>query len=306
MNMTRVNQTIVSLASLIAFALITVRGEINAQELPLVAVTEFATTYERGGGTQTRSRPENFEVMVETQLLKVGRFRVFERNKLDEILAEQGLQRAIGFEQRDIAIEGVDYLIYGSITDFTIETEEFNTGSVSTFKVTTRFGVDVKIADASTGEIRRAETITVVTEDGSGIRTRDFSQADLNSSGLVDAQRKVAKLVTALLAESIFPIRVVDVDQGEVYINYGDSILSVGDTVRVMREGRELIDPETGRRLGSTENIISTARITETTGEFSKAEIISGEAPTTGDIVRVNTAEASGATAQREARGRRI
>ena len=32
-----------------AFALITVRGEINAQELPLVTLTEFATTYEKGG-----------------------------------------------------------------------------------------------------------------------------------------------------------------------------------------------------------------------------------------------------------------
>ena len=277
-------------------------------DLPMVAVTTFDTTFDQNSrAAYAASKPENFEVMIETQLLKVGRFRIYERNRLDQILAEQGLQSSIGAQGGAISIDGVDYLIYGSITDYTNELQEFTTGTFQSSKLTTRFGIDLKVADALTGEIRRAETITVVTESGAGISTGTFSRGEINSSALVDAQRKAAKLVTSVITESIFPMRVVDVESNQVYVNYGEAILTVGDTLNVMREGRALVDPETGKKLGSTETVMASIRVTETTNEFSKAEIVSGEAPNAGDIVRMSlSSESAAAEQQRAPRGKRI
>jgi curli biogenesis system outer membrane secretion channel CsgG len=297
-------------SALLAISLSTVSKITAAQsgDLPMVAVTTFETTFDRNSrSAYSASKPENFEVMIETQLLKVGRFRIYERNRLDQILSEQGLQSAIGAQGGAVSIDGVDYLIYGSITDYTNEVEEFNTGDFQSIKVTTRFGVDLKVADALTGEIRRAETITVVTQGGSAVGTGSFAKADINSSALVDAQRKAAKLVTSVITESIFPMRVVDTENKEIYLNYGEAILTVGDTLKVMKQGRALIDPETGKTLGSTETVVASIRVIETTDEFSKAEIISGESPSAGDIVRMSLSNENAATEQQRApRGRKI
>ena len=49
------------------------------------------------------------------------------------------------------------------------EAKEFTSGGFATIKVTNRFGVDIKIVDALSGEIRRAESIVAVVETGSGV-----------------------------------------------------------------------------------------------------------------------------------------
>ena len=122
------------------------------------------------------------------------------------------------------------------------EAKEFTTGGFATIKVTNRFGVDIKIVDALSGEIRRAESIVAVVETGSGVASKGFSNVEVDGNGLVEAQRIVAKRSAALLAESIFPIRVVDIYNDEIYLNYGDSILSVGDRLKSSKkEGRLLI-----------------------------------------------------------------
>ena len=177
--------------------------------------------------------------MLETQLIKVGRFRVYERNKLEEVLREQGLQESLSGNNTQIKIDGVDYLVYGAITDMSSEAKEISTGGFASVRVSNRFGVDIKIVDALSGEIRRAESIVAVIETGSGVATRNFSNIQADTNGLVEAQRIVAKRSAALLAESIFPIRVVDIFNDEIYLNYGDSILSVGDRLKVIQEERD-------------------------------------------------------------------
>ena len=56
--------------------------------------------------------------MLETQLIKVGRFRVY---ILEEVLREQGLQESLSGNNTQIKIDGVDYLVYGAITDMSSE-----------------------------------------------------------------------------------------------------------------------------------------------------------------------------------------
>jgi curli biogenesis system outer membrane secretion channel CsgG len=283
---------------------------VSAQnELPIVAVSQFESTFNNDGRYRARTNVDNFEVMLETQLLQVGRFQVYERNRLDQILSEQGLQNSFSANGTGIKIDGIDYLIYGAITNYTSNLETFNTGNFSTQKLITRFGVDIKISDTLTGEIRRAESILVTMDTGSAISTNDFEQTNLSNSSLADAQRKAAKLSAAVLTESIFPIRVVDVDNGEIYLNYGDSILSLNDELRVVREGREIIDLDTGISLGSRETEIAKIRITETNDGFSKAEIIEGEQPEIGNLARMNVTNNitnNAQQTQRAPRGRSI
>jgi curli biogenesis system outer membrane secretion channel CsgG len=279
----------------------------KADDLPVIAVARFTSTVDSDSWRDyLNSKPKNLEAMIETQLIRVGRFKVFERNRLDQILAEQGLQSALAANGTKLRIAGVDYLLYGSITEFSSQQRSIRTGSFASSSLVTRFGIDVKIVDVLTGEIRRAENIAVTEETGSGIATGEFRHQDEGSKTLSDVQRRVAKLAAAAIAESIFPIRVVDASSDVVYINYGDSILTVGDELRVIREGQELMDPETGKRLGSEESTIATLKVFETTASFSKAKVVDGTSPKKRDLVRVVLAPREDEQEQRKPLGRKI
>ena len=279
------------------------------ENLPVVAVGEFSASVAPQQYRSARSTgTENIETMLQTQLMKVGRFRVYERAQLDQILSEQGLQESLSDNGTTLKIDGVDYLIYGSITDFSSQIQEINTGSFSSAKLITRLSVDAKIVDATTGELRRAEAVSVTHESGSGIKTRGFSNVDVSASGLADTQRQLAQQLVALFVESIFPITIVDVDGPDIYVNYGDSILSKGDVLRVVRQGKVLVDPASGKTLGARERQLGKVKVVETTADFSIAELVEGQSPAAGDIARVDrkAGSSSGATEQRKRLGRKI
>jgi len=301
-----------AIASVVLIACVGVAAiftDVRAQEnLPIVGISKFQATANASDYYRySSSNPQNFEVMLETQLMKIGRFKIYERNRLDQVLGEQAIQQSLSGNGTILKVDGVDYLLYGAITEFGSAVNEINAGSFSARKVTTRFGVDVKIVDARTGELRRAETVTVTAEGGNAVSTGDFRQSAGSDGGLVDAQRKAAKIVASLLTESIFPISVVEVSGADVYINYGDSILTVGDELRVIKQGKQLIDPQSGKTLGSTETLIARIKIREATKDFSIAEIIEGAAPASGDLARLDLkAAGEGAREQRRPLGRKL
>jgi curli biogenesis system outer membrane secretion channel CsgG len=281
---------------------------ISQENLPIVAVSQFEQTFQNDRYRRPSANVDNYEAMLETQLIKVGRFRVYERNKLEEVLREQGLQESLSGNNTQIKIDGVDYLVYGAITDMSSEAKELSTGGFATIKVTNRFGVDVKIVDALSGEIRRAESIVAVIETGSGVATKGFTNIEVDGNGLVEAQRIVAKRTAALLAESIFPIRVVDIFNDEIYLNYGDSILSVGDRLRVIQEGREIIDQDTGLSLGSRQKVLGEIEIVSADSNLSIAKITKEDSEfTVGSVAKMILEDSSSKNKkQRERKGRKI
>lgn len=280
----------------------------QAQDLPIVAVSQFESTFDNEGYYRTETNPDNYEAMLETQLIKVDRFIVYERNRLDQILSEQGLQNSLSNNGTQLKIDGVDYLIYGSITKKTTEKKTVNTGQFASVSYTSTFGVDIKIADALTGEIRRAEAIEATVDAGNGVATGNFVNTNVSSDSLVEAQRIVAKKSAALLAESIFPIRVADVDESDIYLNYGDSILSVGDQLNIVKEGREIIDRDTGKSLGSRQTVLGTVEVVITDNSLSIAKFIGNSFDVEpGDMAKISlTANDSEQKNQRQKRGRRI
>jgi curli biogenesis system outer membrane secretion channel CsgG len=280
----------------------------SEENLPIVAVSQFEQTFQNDSRRRPASNPDNYEAMLETQLIKVGRFRVYERNKLEEVLREQGLQESLSGNNTQIKIDGVDYLIYGAITDMSSEAKEISTGGFASVRVSNRFGVDIKIVDALSGEIRRAESIVAVIDSGSGVATRNFSNIQADTNGLVEAQRIVAKRSAALLAESIFPIRVVDIFNDEIYLNYGDSILSIGDRLKVIQEGREIIDQDTGLSLGSRQKVLGEIEIVSADSNLSIAKIIKNDADFTVGAVAKIILETLGSknNKQRERKGKKI
>ena len=295
-----------------AFVVLFIPLNINSQELPVIAITEIQSSVDsRYWQDYKNSKAVNFQTMLETQLVQTKRFKIIERNRIDEVLSEQALQGEFSQNNTQMKVGGVDYIVYGSITKFGSKRKNINTGSVSVVKLISEFGVDLKVVDVLTGEIIKAETVDISLETGSGTSTNSFGISDTLADPLSDIQRSAAKSASALIAESIFPIKLITWDEEKetccAYLNYGDAIISVGDIFRVIEQGKSFVDPDTGLRLGSTEKTVSKLRVIEVLENFSKAEIIDGKTPSGGELVRLDlTNSLQKQSPQRERLGKKL
>lgn len=284
----------------------------SAPDLPIIAVTKIkAPVDDDGFWRRVNTKSANFQVMLETQLTRVGRFKVMERNRVDEVLGEQGLNNEFGDGQTaggGFNVNGVDYLVYGSITKFGQKQKRMNTGSFSSASLITEFEADIKLVDASTGEVRKAETASVSLQTAGGVSTGGFTSVNAEADPLSDAQRIAAKKVAGIIATSIFPIEILR-GGTTIYLNYGNAILDEGDKLTVFRPGEELIDEASGLNLGTEEEKIGEIEITESTDKFSKAVLLSGDGPSKGDLARISSkgSERKGSTGKPgEKRGKKI
>jgi len=300
----------------IFFALIFFLMKGFAADLPIIGITEITSGVDSKNYYEYKnSKAANFQTMLETQMVKVGRFKIMERNRLDQVLSEQGLQGEFSDAGTVMKLGAVDYLVYGSITKFGSKKKEISTGKFATVKVIAEFGIDLKVVDATTGEIRKAENIEVSMETASGMATKGIQTGDAAADPLSDVQRRAAKQVAAAIAESIFPIEVItfreDTNQSCcAYLNYGDAVLSVGDRLKIIVRGEALIDETTGLDLGSTEKTIGTVEVTESLEKFSKAKVLTGDIPAKGQVARIikdkTGSKSKGTSQQRKKIGRKI
>ena len=250
--------------------------------------------------------------MLETQLVQTNRFKIIERNRIDEVLSEQILQGEFSDSNTQIKAGAVDYIVYGSITKFGSKTKTIKTSGITVTKLISEFGVDLKVVDVLTGEIIKAKSIDEILETGTSTSTNSFGTSDASADPLSDIQRTVAKSAAALIAESIFPIKVItwEDDGGNCcgYLNYGEAILSEGMVLKIIKQGSSFVDPDTGLSLGSTEKVIGTLQITEVLEKFSKAKLLDGNKPTGGELVRTEKKSAKNSTnsSQRKQLGKKL
>src|SRR5690606_513211 len=107
--------------------------------------------------------------MLSNELSSTGHFRVLERNKLENVLEEQNLAASgrvrAGTGARMGQVTGADYLVFGTVTSY--EENTANTGggisirgiSIGGKKSEAYIAVDVRVVNASTGEIDYSRTI---------------------------------------------------------------------------------------------------------------------------------------------------
>ena len=75
-----------ALAVFFGFAAISLQDSLAlAQDLPIVGISTIKETV---NDSRRYAKGNNFQAMLETQMAKVGRFKLIERSRVDEILAE--------------------------------------------------------------------------------------------------------------------------------------------------------------------------------------------------------------------------
>lgn len=150
------------LASLLALcAVLAIALVAGAQEKPRIAILEIKNKADNqywwhGGGEAAQ------DVFI-TELVKSGKFRVVERERIDAIMQEKGLNLS-GDIDPSTAMQigkllGAEYLLAGAVTEYGYDESDVRTPgirglpSVSVGKKTFTAAINARVFDVSTGEI---------------------------------------------------------------------------------------------------------------------------------------------------------
>lgn len=269
---------------------------LSAQGQPTVAIARID---DNAGSGQSRTLTQ----MMLTALAATQKFRVMEREQLDVLVKEQQRAKAGQVKSRSGGetggFEGADYLVYGTITTLSAS-KKSNFGAslgmamlsgdsaqnTNCYSGEVTLSLDIRITESATGQIRYVQRIDETKKAGT------ICGEGVPQTNATELFRSAADRVASGLVTTVYPIKVAAVQgDGGMTLNYGMGTLNVSDYVTVFRPGEAVIDPDTGKSLGSSEELLGIAQITDVQTSFSKARPIAGfeTPPATRDIVRPAT-----------------
>lgn len=289
----RLSFSIKSFFLIIAIFLVSVT---QAAEKPRVAIKEPKTG---DGISDAALRHLNIEKLLaemEASLQATRKFEVLSRDKakLDAIREEQSFASSSltkGNAAQEGGIENANYLILPTVMDFVFYRSTKPVPNLRDKYIRTdsgRMEIDAQIVDTTTGAIKTTFYMK------SSFATKDEVVNTSGGSPSATWFTRMAKDVSAKMADqlvdSVFPMKVLNVQAKQVWINRGqDGGLETGDILNVYHPGVDLIDPDTGDNLGSAEMFAGKIKVTRVNPKFTVTEVVEQDqnSPITkGDIVR--------------------
>lgn len=244
--------------------------------------------------------------MLTTELVKSGKYTVIERKEIDQIMQEQNLGMTGRITEQSAAqvgkLLGVELAVVGAVTEFG-GTKGDTGGRIKGFgigvsKQTATVAVDVRFINTNTGEILAADNVRKEeSSSGLNLSTNKFSfnnENEFDNSLVGKATRACIEDIMALVEKQMVAMpwegKIIMVNGADIFMKPGsDSGIKVGDTFTVYRLGQDLIDPDTGLSLGSTESKIGTIEVTGfvSGGKAAKAVGRIGSGFDKGDVIRL-------------------
>ena len=283
--------------------------EVMAQGKIRIAVTAFENKVKTPWWGPSWKIGEGLAEMLTSELSKTGQFIVVERQALGDIVKEQELGQS-GLIRGETAartgqILGAQIVVRGAVTEF----EEQASGGGAGI----RFGgfgaegsvrnahvaLDIRLIDTSTGQVIASHNAAKsAPAAGGGIGARvgtvtfggdAFFQTPLGQATRA-AMQDALQFIMATAFKAVTPsFSIVKVEGGMAYVNAGaNSNVRVGDVFMVYSKDEDLVDPDTGLKLGSDEKIVGSIQVTNVQEKFSIGTIRGGAgAMKRGDLVKV-------------------
>lgn len=214
-------------------------------------------------------------------LVKSRKFDVLEREALRDVVKEIDFGESDYADTEKTARAGkmlnADYVLIPEIRHLLIVTETKEVPYVGTKRgrVEATLATNVRIVDVRTSRIASSEVAE--TTYGEKIEKRPGELAKqavkfMDNVFAAAAAREVAKAI-----DTVYPIRVIALDQATVTLNRGAGALAPGEKLTVYAAGEELIDPDTKENLGVNEAKVGVVEVTEVRAKVSVAKILEGQ-----------------------------
>lgn len=235
-----------------------------AQTLPKVTVAKFKNSTE----FKMQSTDSVTDTFI-TLLMDSKKFEVIERERVQDLNEESVFSGKV-------KIDGCEYIFLNNISTMDVKTSQnkINVLKIASSTAEVSVQVNVRVVDAKTGKI----LFSLFGEDKKSSKVASseiFSKSnkDPMSNELINNTMKEAlKDVVNKIVMSLFPIKVINVKDGKIYINAGENMsLKVGDEYEVFEVGEAVIDVDSGLNLGAEEKLIGKIKVTDVKEKYSLA-----------------------------------
>lgn len=220
-----------------------------------VAITKFKDKTAYGQGRLGSAMVD----ILSTELVKTDAFIMVERTELGDVLAEQALGQSGAVKAETAAkaggLLGAQYIITGAVSKFGEKSEGENYGVYKSKVQRAECTVDVRLIDATTGQI-------IMADSGDGVFEKEITQVlglggragydeTMSQNALRAAVSKLMSNLVTKMTSQPWRGKIAQVKSDMIYINAGQKTgLQVGDTLTVQELGEEIIDPDTGVSMG--------------------------------------------------------
>ena len=286
-----------------ATAVICASPSLGQQNIPVIAVGDIHSSYRQLDSQTVRTA-------LESSLSKTRKFAIMERARLDELLEERGLSIS-GIAEGNASLggfSGVDYLLTGRLMEAAVVKGRRSGGNSLLGELLggggggcqAVVGLDVRVVDIHTGQISASDNLTVAeaipvnypdyADYGDPCR---YANSAEKQSALTAAGHGVARLVAEEVSIALFPIKLVRVQGGQAFVNYGAAFLAPGAYLRVVALGEGFVDPDTGEILGAEEEDLGYLMVSDVREKYSIADVVHtyDRALAVGNVARRLSAE---------------
>lgn len=197
---------------------------------------------------------------------------------------------------RQAKIAGINFVIFGRVIDARVREKSDEIGIVRQTKSYTESKVEVRVFDVNAGKEIYTETLGGYADDSTyrffASDREDYLsyRRDLLRYAVRVAVRKSVPKVVEMASKLDWVGRVAKIIGNKIYLNAGrDSGINIGDILKIITEGTEIYDPETGALIGMSKgDMKGTIEIVDYFGTDGSIAILhSGGQVLEGDFVQL-------------------
>lgn len=222
--------------------------------------------------TSLRSKRDiitSFNTQLNDALLETRKFRVLNYTQLNAFLNERSINLEPYYfhsnKPENYLLAGLDYILTAQINEFGVYTQKRGASNIATGIIDISFKL-IGVADKTTDLQANISAQT---------RIRVSSSDLLSRQGAIDETiEKGVDTIIARITSRLFPIRISQLyENGSVRLNYGEGLLTPGNTVFIFDGEPDDIFNTAGE---TTTEAISTLQVIETRKRYSIAQPLSG------------------------------
>lgn len=197
---------------------------------------------------------------------------------------------------RQAKIAGINFVVFGRVVDARVREKSDEIGIVRQTKSYTESKVEVRVFDVNAGKEIFTETLQGYADDSTfrffASDREDYLtyRRDLIRYAVRVAVRKSIPKIVELASKLDWVGRVAKIIGNKIYLNAGrESGINIGDILKIITEGTEIYDPESGALIGMSKgDMKGTIEIVDYFGNDGSIAILhSGGQVLEGDFVQL-------------------
>lgn len=312
------------LSCFLCFALLLLADPAAAQQKTRIAILSFDAAAVEASAAKALGTSRDvgafMSELVVGELLKGSTYTIVERQALDQVLKEQNFSNSNRADPKTAAaigrVLGVDAIVVGSVTQFSVEESAVEVGSSPLGRLTrgvlgggkrvnssANVGVTARMVDTRSAEVLMAasgsgeSSKASVAATGYATGDIDLTSRSFQESMLGEAVNRAVQQVASTLngfgskaaASRVgYSGLVADVSGNTLIVNVGRrSGVQVGDSIEISRPGRTILDPQTKKVLRVMVDRIATAKVIEVDDASATATVSGPGSVQVGDQVKL-------------------